>query len=703
MLAQSHMPLRFWDEAFHTACFLINRMPSKVIGNDTPINKLFGVEPDYSSLRTFGCACWPNLRPYNSKKLNVRTTQCVFLGYSSTHKGYKCFDRSNGRVYISRDVVFDENVFPFSQSAIKSVDPSNSHHPAILPILTPYSENSLILNSSELAVDNTIVGNDLSNPDVNPELLVGVQSSTGSRGDNNADGSESEREVQYNAEADISVQHDSQPSAPTDAQPAAPAHPMRTRLSDNIVQPKEFRDGTVRYSEKKRGFAVSVTDSSVIEPTNIQQAMADAGWKEAMDAEFTALMKNETWELVPPKRGINLIDCRWVFKVKRKADGSIERLKARLVAKGFKQRHGVDYFDTYSPVVKPATVRVLLSLAVSQGWSMRQIDIQNAFLHGILSEEVYMKQPQGFEDSKNPGHICKLKKVLYGLKQAPKAWHSRLTSKLQQLGFTSSKSDASLFIFNHGGVTIYMLIYVDDIIIVSSSSSATDKLVQQLTEEFAIKDLGSLDYFQGIEVKKKEGEICLSQKRYALDLLKRANREKCRPMSTPMSSDEKLYRDQGKLLNGSEHFQYRSIVGGLQYLTMTRPNLSFAVNRVCQFIQSPTDLHWAVVKRILRYISGTVDQCLKLERSASTTLNAFSDADWTGCPNDRKSTSGFVVFLGTNLVSWSSRKQATVSRSCTAEVIWIQSNSECDCRGNLDSVIVEGTWSVSTTSSNTLM
>jgi hypothetical protein len=178
-----------------------------------------------------------------------------------------------------------------------------------------------------------------------------------------------------------------------------------------------------------------------------------------------------------------------------------------LVAKSFKQRYGVDYFDTFYPVVKPTTIRIILSLTVSQGWSMRQIDIQNAFLHGRLEEEVYMKQPPGFTDQRRPRHICKLKKALYRLKHTLRAWHSRLTRKLQELGFRHSVADASLFVFKQGSISIYMLIYVDDIIIVSSSNSITDKLIQNLTEEFAVKDLGRLEYFLGIEVKQSKKEF----------------------------------------------------------------------------------------------------------------------------------------------------------------------------------------------------
>ena len=229
------------------------------------------------------------------------------------------------------------------------------------------------------------------------------------------------------------------------------------------------------------------------------------------------------WHLIPPHPGLNVIDCKWVFKIKQKPDGSIDRYKACLVAKGFKQQYGVDYDDTFSPVVKPTTIRLLLSLAVPRGWVIRQIDIQNAFLHGFLDEEVYMKQPPGFEDSSHPDYICKLENSLYGLKQAPRAWFSRLSPKLLQLGFSASKTEVSLFLFNKGGIQMYFLIYVDDIIIISSSSTATDHLLGQLRDDFAVKDLGLLRYFLGIEVLHHRDGLTLTQHKYIHDLLLRTN------------------------------------------------------------------------------------------------------------------------------------------------------------------------------------
>jgi hypothetical protein len=221
-------------------------------------------------------------------------------------------------------------------------------------------------------------------------------------------------------------------------------------------------------------------------------------------------MKNKTWHLVPPDKVKNVIDCKWVYKVKRKVGGSLDRYKARLVAKGFNQRYGIDYEDTFSPVVKAATINIILSIRVSRGWCLRQLDVQNVFLHGILEEDVYMKQPPGYEDKLMPHHICKLDKAIYGLKQAPWAWYSRLSEKLLQLGFHASKADLSLFFYNKGDVIIFLLVYVDAIVIASSSQEGVSALLEDLRAESALKDLGLLHYFLGIEVKMIDDDLHLS-------------------------------------------------------------------------------------------------------------------------------------------------------------------------------------------------
>ena len=394
-------------------------------------------------------------------------------------------------------------------------------------------------------------------------------------------------------------------------------------------------------------------------------------------------MKNGTWHLVPPQKGRNVIGCKWVYKIKRKQDGSLDRYKARLVAKGFKQRYGIDYEDTFSPVVKAATIRTVLSIAVSKGWSLRQLDVQNAFLHGYLEEEVNMQQPPGFEVKSKQDYVCKLDKALYGLKQAPRAWYSRLSTKLVSLGFQPSKADTSLFFYNKGGISIFILVYVDDIIVASSTEKATVALLQDLKQEFALKDLGDLHYFLGIEVSKVKDGIVLSQGKYASELLQRVGMTQCKPVSTPLPTSEKLSLYDGEVLGPEDATRYRSIVGALQYLTLTRPDIAFPVNKVCQYLHAPTTVHWAAVKRILRYVKQCMQLGINIHKSASFLVSAFSDADWAGSVDDRKSMGGFAVFLGSNLISWSSRKQATVSRSsteseykavanATAEVMWVQ-------------------------------
>jgi histone deacetylase 1/2 len=402
-----------------------------------------------------------------------------------------------------------------------------------------------------------------------------------------------------------------------EAQNDAPVRP-HTRLQSGIRKEKQFTDGTVRY-----GLLAANG-----EPNNLEEALGNINWKNTMDDEFSALQRNKTWRLVPPGKGRNVIDNKWVFKIKRKADGTIDRYKARLVAKGYKQRYGIDYEDTFSPVVKAATIRLILSIVVSNGWSLRQLDMQNAFLHGVLDEEVYMKQPPGYEDKKFPNYLCKLDKALYGLKQAPRAWYYRLSVKLQELGFKPSKGDTSLFYFRKGDLVMFVLIYVDDIIVASSSLEGTQRLLKTLKSDFALKDLGDLHYFLGIEGTKLGDGILLSQAKYSNDVLRRTGMQKCKPASTPMATTEKLSAYEGTPLGVQDSTRFRSIVGALQYLTLTRPDISFAVNKVCQFLHAPTSVHWTTVKRILRYVRHTASLGLKISKSPSTLVSGFSDADW---------------------------------------------------------------------------
>nr|KYP31309.1 Retrovirus-related Pol polyprotein from transposon TNT 1-94 [Cajanus cajan] len=250
------------------------------------------------------------------------------------------------------------------------------------------------------------------------------------------------------------------------------------------------------------------------EPKTVKQALADPNWFSAMQQEYNALMLNHTWDLVSLPSDRKAVGCKWVFRVKENADGSIDKLKARLVAKGFHQVHGFDFHETFSPVIKPITIRIILTLALTNNWNLFQLDVNNAFLNGTLEETIYMVQPPGFEAG-DKSLVCKLNKALYGLKQAPRQWFNKLKLTLTRFGFQASKCDPSLFQYQHQTHTIFILVYVDDIIITGSSSLLIQQITNQLDSIFSLKQLGSLDYFLGIEVKHlPDKSLVLTQSKY---------------------------------------------------------------------------------------------------------------------------------------------------------------------------------------------
>lgn len=257
---------------------------------------------------------------------------------------------------------------------------------------------------------------------------------------------------------------------------------MTTRAKSSSSRPLIRTDGTIPWPP-----SCSISETIPNEPSSFTEANKFPEWRLAMTAEFNALLQTQTWTLVPPSPSINTLGVRWVYKTKLRSDGSIERRKARLVAKGFNQLQGIDYTETFSPVAKPTTIRLLLSLAASKKWIVRQLDIQNAFLHGELTEDDYISQPQGFTHSQFPNFVCKLKKSLYGLKQAPRAWFPKLSDTLVRLGFTPSTADTSLFVFNDGRQLVFILVYVDDLLVISSTASQAERFMASLSTHFPVK------------------------------------------------------------------------------------------------------------------------------------------------------------------------------------------------------------------------
>ncbi|KAK9049562.1 hypothetical protein SSX86_031470 [Deinandra increscens subsp. villosa] len=433
-------------------------------------------------------------------------------------------------------------------------------------------------------------------------------------------------------------------------------------------------------SKTKLPFNLFSTQSISPLPRNPIEALNNPDWKSAMIDEFRALIDNETWDLVPRREGMNIVRSMWVFRHKTKSDGTLERYKARLVCDGRSQQVGVDCGETFSPVVKPTTIRTVLTLALNKNWPIHQLDVKNAFLHGELKETVYMYQPVGFRHQQFPDHVCLLKKSLYGLKQAPRAWFKRFADYVVRLGFCNSKCDTSLFTYRKGTDIAYILLYVDDIILVTSSDRLRTQIMALLASEFAMKDLGPLTFFLGIAVTRpSSNSLFLSQHKYAREILQRAGLENCNPVSTPVDTQSKLSAKDGIPL--PDLTEYRQLCGALQYLTITRPDISYAVQQVCMHMHAPTTSHMNALKRILRYVQGTITFGLTINRSNSTSLVAYTDADWAGCPDTRRSTSGYCVYLGDNLLSWSSKRQPTISRS----------SAEAEYRG-VANVVSETCW-----------
>jgi hypothetical protein len=328
-------------------------------------------------------------------------------------------------------------------------------------------------------------------------------------------------------------------------------------------------------------------------------------------------------------------------------------------------------------VIKPATIRTVLTLIASKGWPAHQLDVSNAFLHGNLRERVYSQQPAGFVDPIRPNDVCLLTRSLYGLRQAPRAWFERFVAHVTSLGFIQSRADTSLFVYSKHGATAYLLLYVDDMILSASTTELLRHIIKRLHDAFAVKDLGPVHHFLGIKVRRNATGFFLSQAQYAEDLLERAGMANCNSVPTPADTKPKASTTEGTPV--ADVTSYRSLAGALQYLTITRPDIAYAVQQVCLHMHAPRDVHMTMLKRILRYIKGTATLGVQLRAISTPTISAYSDADWAGCPDTRRSTSGFCVFLGSSLISWSSKRQTTVSRSSAEAEYRAIANAVAEC------------------------
>ncbi|BBN67319.1 transposable element gene [Prunus dulcis] len=354
-------------------------------------------------------------------------------------------------------------------------------------------------------------------------------------------------------------------------------------------------------------------------PTRVEEAFNDPKWAEAMNIEMEALQKNNTWDIVDLPKGTKPVGCRWVFTVKYNADGTVERYKARLVAKGFTQIYEVDYQDTFAPMAKMNIVRVLLSLAINLDWTLRQFDVENAYLHGELEEEVYMSLPPRYSVTDDTGNVCKLKKALYGLKQFPRAWFGRFTASMKKFSYQQANTNHTLFIKHRAGKMTLLIIYVDDMIVTGDDTVEIEELQKCLAYEFKMKYLGSLKYFLGLEVTPSKYGLFLSQRKYVMDLLADTGMLDCKPADTLIVENHKLWIFVDQVPTNKE--RYQRLVGRLIYLSLTRPDMAYTVSVASQFMHLPSEDHMATVMHILSYLKSSPRRGLLFKKMATWIQN----------------------------------------------------------------------------------
>ena len=414
------------------------------------------------------------------------------------------------------------------------------------------------------------------------------------------------------------------------------------------------------------------------DPISFDEAIKSARWRKAMDLEIEAIERNNTWELVELPEGEKPVGVKWIYKTKLNEKGEIDKFKARLVAKGYTQEYGVDYSEVFSPVARHDTIRMVISLAALNNWTVFQLDVKSAFLHGELLEQVFVEQPPGYIKNGSKHMVYKLKRALYGLKQAPRAWYSRIDTYFSQVGFHKCPYEHTLYIkTGDKGNFLIVCLYVDDLIFTGNDEFLFREFKQSMMKEFEMTDLGVMKYFLGIEVIQSAEGIFICQKKYAQEVLERFKMDDCNPVQIPIVPGTKLTRDDEGMKIDSTY--YKQMVGSLMYMTATRPDLMYVVSLVSRFMESPTEVHHQAVKKILRYLKGTVNYGLFYKKSEINVLVGFSDSDYAGDLDDRKSTSGYVFLLSGAAVSWSSKKQPVVTLSTTeAEFI---AAAACACQG----------------------
>lgn len=674
MLLSSGLDRRFWNEAVLYANYVRNRSPTSAVGeqfaNKTPAEIWYQKKPDLAHLRVFGSVCYNHVPKENRTKFDAKSTKCYMLGYGHSSYTYRLWDIEGEKLIIGRNVTFNEKSF-FER--LGCVDISDA--------VAAENDDACEENCDHDAISECI-GNNKSNcnHDVNKDNIGDINENHNA----NLDGIGDDQDKVNSVSSDLNHIGNNGGNDIHGATGSTGNNELR-RSQRQTKKPDRFDD--IAWFA---GFALSAEEFVQGDPVTIDDAKKRADWPEwqkAMNDELSSLQKNGTWSLCKLPAGRKAISCKWVFKLKYKSNGDVDKYKARLVARGFAQEKGFDYNETYSPTAKLTTFRVLLSIANHFGYHMHQMDVKCAFLNGQLKEDIYMTQPDGCV--KEETMVCKLNKSLYGLKQASRVWNERLNHFMIANGFNRCESDHCLYTKFDESDVCYVLLYVDDLAIISSSMRMVNETKSKLAREFEMTDIGKIDSFLGIQVERNSDgvSIALSQSRYMRNMVKKFCMDDCKAAATPMENGLSLaIGDKEKLTKQP----YRELIGCLTYATQTtRPDLCASTNYFSRFQGCCTDEHFVYAKRILRYIQGTADMKMVYRRNAEADiLTGYADSDWAGDKTDRKSTSGYVFKVFGNTISWLTQKQPTIALSSTEAEYYALGMAICEAMW-LRSLLVE--------------
>ena len=659
LLQDSKLGMQFWGEAVLTAAHIHNRLPTPTRKDLSPIAHWTGKEPGLGHLRVFGATAWVHIPKERRHKLDAKSTRCILVGYDEDagSKVYRLYEPLQKRILRSRDVIIDESATAEENTSSESLRAKIGWEPdtgienlkisettgeKFFPMenITPTPTPTTTPTTTPTAIQSAGVPDNIQDKIVLRPPLANIESSK--RGD------------------------------------SGPQDPGLRRSERNRRREEMFSPAA--------HFALMVQTDD-FEPQTLTDALNSAEkdkWKNAWEEELSSLAKNNTWVLEPLPAERTAIGCRWLFR--KKDDG---RYKARLVAKGYSQKLGVDYGETFAPVAKFTTIRVLLALCCQSNWEIRGMDVKTAFLNSELEETVYMEVPEGvtiptkeiLPEYQQP-MACRLLKSIYGLKQSPRAWYGRIEKFFRSNNFIRSESDHSLFI-NYEQQVI-LLLYVDDLVLAAPTTKQIDWIRFKLHREFEMTDLGELKTFLGLEINRNRPQriLHLSQTKYIRKILEHNGMAGCNPTTTPADPHIRLQKSEHNFeASQSEKKQYQSAVGSLMYAMLgTRPDIAYAVSKVSQYSTNPNPTHWTAVKRIFRYLAGTPNRGLYYVGQGLG--SGYTDADWGG-GDDRKSIGGYTFLLNGSAISWNSKKQSTVALSSTEaeymaltqavkESIWLQ-------------------------------